>query len=165
MRVAKAAVASAVLLFAFPAFGASYRSYVNGRFGTQVEVPTGWRAEREPDNGGGRKFVSPDGRASITASGAFHVSDDIAEEVDTRLQPDEGETITYRHKGVRDAVVSGTRSQRIFYRKSILACGDRIWHDVAIEYPAAEKSAYDAMVRHVAGSLRQGRGLQAEDCE
>ena len=31
-----------------------------------------------------------------------------------------------------------------------------VWNSVSIEYPAAEKKAYDALVTHVAGSLKRG---------
>ena len=62
-------------------------------------------------------------------------------------------------------MVSGTRGDTIFYAKHILSCGDQIWNNVHLEYPATEKAAYDALVTHVAGSLRPGRSAQVPRCK
>ena len=50
----------------------------------------------------------------------------------------------------------------IFYRRSMLTCADQVWNNLEITYPASQKRAYDALVAHVAGSLRGGRpeGMQ-----
>ena len=61
-------------------------------------------------------------------------------------------------------VVSGTKGDSIFYRKSILSCRDQVWNSVSIEYPAAEKKAFDAIVTHVAGSLKAGQSEQVAEC-
>ena len=80
--------------------------------------------------------------------------------------PDDGATITYRHRGKRVLIVSGVRGDTVFYRKSILSCRDQIWNSVSIEYPAARKAAYDALVTHVAGSLRfGGASAQIPNCK
>ena len=51
----------------------------------------------------------------------------------------EGGTVTYL-RGERDwIVVSGTKGDRIFYRKAVIACGGKVWHHVAFEYPVALK--------------------------
>ena len=42
--------------------------------------------------------------------------------------------------------MSGTRGDTIFYRRSIPSCGNKIWNDLVIEYPAVQKAAYDAIV-------------------
>ena len=163
MRKAGLAVAG-LLLLTGGARAEPYRTYANYRFGTRVDVPQTWRAGREPQNGDGRRFTSPDGRASLTASAIFHTADSVDEEIEARLQPEPGEEITYRNRGPRAVTVSGVRGNRIFYRKSILACGDQIWHQLVIEYPTAEKAAYDAIVRQAASSIRQGTGLEAQNC-
>ena len=49
-------------------------------------------------------------------------------------------------------------------RKSILACRNQIWDSVSIEYPAAEKKAFDTIVTHVAGSLKAGPSEQVAEC-
>jgi len=141
-----------------------YRTYRNERFGVTADVPRDWKPGPPPENGDGLRFTSPDGAASISVSGSFNIGDTVAEALENEQLADDGETITYRDKRERMSVVSGTRGTVIFYRKAILSCGDQIVNRVAIEYPAARKAAFDALVTHVALSLRGGRGFQTENC-
>jgi serine/threonine-protein kinase len=142
-----------------------YRTYANSRFGTTADVPADWKSDPPPANGDGLRFNSPDKRASLTVSGSLNIYDTVEEGMKAYEEPDEGEKITYRHREPRALVVSGTRGNTIFYRKRILSCGDQIWNSVDLEYPAAEKTAYDAIVTHVAGSLRPGRSAQVPRCK
>jgi serine/threonine-protein kinase len=159
------ALALAFALAAVPALAQQrWRTYFNGRFGTTAQVPADWRPGREPENGDGLVFTSPDGEASITVFGGLHVLGSVKEHMDMIAAGNAGETVTYVRRDRRAVVVSGTRGQRIFYQRSILACRDTIWHTVAIEYPAARKSAFDALVARAAGSLRQGRSWQVKGC-
>jgi serine/threonine-protein kinase len=158
------ALALALLLAALPASAQGWRTYVNGRFGTTAQVPADWRPGREPDNGDGLAFTAPDGEASITVSGGLHVLDTVGEAMDIIEEPNEGETVTYRSRNRRAVTVSGTKGQRIFFRRSILSCRDTVWNTVQIEYPAARKVAFDPLVAHVARSLRPGKGWQAKGC-
>ena len=80
-------------------------------------------------------------------------------------EPGKDETITYRHRERRAVVVSGTRGDTIFYSRHLLSCRDEIWNSIHLEYPAAEKAAYDALVTHVAQSLRPGRSWQVRGCK
>ena len=141
-----------------------WRSYVNARFGTVAEVPRDWRAGREPENGDGLAFSSPDGQATITVSGGLNIDSAVEEAMRSREQPLDGETVTYKLRRGRVLVVSGVNGERVFYRKSILSCGDQIWNNVSIEYPAVRKAAFDALVTHVAGSLHFGRSAQIPRC-
>jgi hypothetical protein len=150
------AAATLLLGFACPAPAADYRNYANARFGTAADVPAGWRADEEPENGDGLVFRSPDGKASVTVSGSLHVWDTIDEAMKIYEEAGQGETITYRHREPRVLVVSGTRGDTIFYARHVLSCRDQIWNNVHIEYPAAQKAAYDAMVTHIARSLHGG---------
>lgn len=142
-----------------------YRTYANARFGTTAELPADWKPDPPPANGDGLIFRSPDGRASVTVSGSFNVWDSIDEAMKIYEQPQDGETVTYRHREPRALVVSGTRGDVIFYAKHILSCRDQVWNSVHIEYPARDKTAYDPLVTRVARSLRPGRGGQVEDCK
>ena len=125
------------------ALAASWRSYHNERFGATADVPADWRAGEPPENGDGLAFTSPDGRATITVYGGLNISGSLAEVLATRAAPNDGETVTYIHRDRHGVVVSGTRGDVIFYRKSIFACRNQVWDSVSIEYPAAEKKAYD----------------------
>jgi len=166
MRIFSTGLASAlVLTLALSmAEAAGWRTYVNPRFGATAEVPSGWKAGEEPANGDGLDFTSPDGNAVIAVYGGLNISDTVAEAIADQATPNDGETITYTHTDPHSVVVSGTKGGRIFYRKSILVCRDQIWDSVSLEYPAAEKRAYDAIVTHVAGSLRAGQSAQIPDC-
>ena len=79
--------------------------------------------------------------------------------------PQPGETITTTQRGPRTITVSGTRADRIFYRKAILSCRDQVWNGVAIDTPAADKQAFDTLVTRVAKSLRGGQGYQVKNCK
>jgi serine/threonine-protein kinase len=151
-----AAIAGQVA-FAGAALAQNYRDYGNPRFGVHADVPANWRADRPPENGDGQRFISPDGRASITVSGMYHVDDTIKEAIESRARPD-GVSVTYVKREARSVVASGLKGDRIVYTKSMLSCGDSIWNSVWIEYPASEKQKYDALVSRVAGSLRGARG-------
>ena len=159
-------VAAVTLLLACAgaAPAADYRGYANARFGTAADVPAGWRAGEEPENGDGLVFRSPDGKASVTVSGSLHVWDSIDEAMKIYEEPGQGETITYQHREPHALVVSGTRGDTIFYSRHVLTCRDQIWNNVHIEYPAAQKTAYDAMVTHIARSLHGGRSGQVPKC-
>lgn len=158
----------AVALLAVAAAAAAepqYRTYANPRFGTTADVPADWKADPPPENGDGLRFRSPDQRASLTVSGMLNSYDTIDEAMKSAEEPGEDEKITYRHREPRALVVSGTRGDTIFYTRRVLSCGDQIWNSVHLEYPAAEKAVYDALVTHVARSLRPGRSGQIPRCK
>jgi hypothetical protein len=142
-----------------------YRTYRNDRFGVSADVPTDWKPGREPDNNDGLVFTSPDGAATITVSGILNADDTPASQVIAEeQQAQSGETVTYRNKGPRQAVVSGTRDSMIFYRKTMLSCRDQVVNHLVIEYPAAQKQDFDALVTHVASSMRTSPGWQIRSC-
>jgi len=139
------------------------RAYHNDRFGTSADVPADWRPEPSPENNDGRVFTSPDGNAQAIVSGSYSVLP-RDEEFRIRLEPNDGETIQFRRSGRNWVVVSGVKDEKIFYRKSLLSCRDTIWNSVSLEYPAAGKKKYDALVAHVSASLRPGSGYGSGNC-
>jgi serine/threonine-protein kinase len=147
-----------------PAAAETYRAYANERFGATADVPASWRAGPPPANGDGLIFRSPDGNAALTVSGSLNIADSVDEAMRDQATPNDGENVTYSKAGKRDVTISGTKGDRIFYRKSILVCGDQVWNSIHLEYPARDKKAYDALVTHVARSLRGGRSEQIADC-
>ncbi len=160
-----AALAIILLSVASPAaWTQTFRTYVNQRFGAAAEVPAAWKADPPPENRDGLAFRSPDGHASIIVSGSLHVLDTVEEEMRLYEQPAPGEKITFRRRGPHFLVVSGARGDMIFYAKHLLSCGDRVWNNLWIEYPAREKAAYDTLVARVSRSFRPGRSEQVEEC-
>jgi hypothetical protein len=142
-----------------------YRNYRNERLGVSADIPSDWKAGQEPENNDGLVFFSPDGRGTITVSGILNADDTPALRVMIEEQrAGYGEKVTYRKAAGREAVVSGTRGATIFYRKTILSCRDQVLNHLVIEYPAAQKQAFDALVSHVAGSMRASPGEQIPKC-
>lgn len=117
-----------------------------------------------PENADGRVFASPDKQSRIIVSGGFRAFQKEQEFAD-RLAPGVAETVTYRRKGKDWLAVSGTKGDRIFYRKSLLSCNGTVWNSVAIDYPASQKKKFDPLVTRVARSLRGGPSDQhMTDC-
>jgi len=152
----RAATAIAAILCAGALHAEDWRSYRNTRFGTTADVPKDWTMSEAPENADGRVFTSPDKRSEIIVYGGFRIFQK-AQEIADRLAPGEGETITYERQAKDWLAVSGTKGERIFYRKSLLSCHGTIWNSVSIEYPASQKKKFDALVTRVARSLRPGR--------
>ena len=159
----RAVLIVASLLCAGVASAEQWRHYKNVRFGASADIPAGWKALPPPENGDGQVFESPDGQATITVSGIFG-TESVAEEIALRAKPNSGEAVTYKAVGATSVVVSGTKGDAIFYRRSLASCGNEIWNDLSIEYPAARKADYDAIVRHVSGSLRGGANGSIKRC-
>ena len=108
----------------------------------------------------------PRERATITVSEIpLDVDSSAAQAIPDEQQGGDGETVTYRSKSARQAVISGTRGDMIFYRKLIISCKDQILNHLEIEYPAAHKQAFDGLVAHVAGSLHSGPSWQTSSCK
>jgi hypothetical protein len=142
-----------------------YRKYRNERFGVSADIPSDWKAGQEPENNDGLVFSSSDGKATITVSGILNADDKPAPRVMIEEQrAGDGEKVTYRKAAGREAVVSGIRGSTIFYRRTLLSCGDQVLNHLVIEYPAEQKQAFDSLVLHVAGSMRASPGEQVPKC-
>ena len=72
----------------------------------------------------------------------------------SRMGVNPGDRVTYQQRGRGWSVVSGyTADDRIFYRKTMLACEGRKWHNLAFEYPASDKRAMDEFVTRASYAL------------
>ena len=109
-----------------------------------------------------RRFVSPAGDAwlALYARPADRVSTSAYIEA---VKSAAGERITYQRQGRGWVVVSGYRGDRIFYRKAMLACGNRKWHNLEFEYPAAEKRAFDRFVTRASFALQAYARVGCDD--
>jgi hypothetical protein len=115
-------------------------------------VPPGWQLQPPDPNWNGRRYLSPDGTASVAYYSAPTDQEPIAAHMKAIAFVD-GEEITYL-RGERDwIVVSSLKGDRIFYRKAALACGRKSWHHLAFEYPAEAKRNMDGLVTNVARAL------------
>ncbi|TPI15183.1 hypothetical protein FJW06_07175 [Mesorhizobium sp. B4-1-3] len=135
-------------------------AYVNARFGTVCTFPEQIFSKRmpEPENGDGLEWQSADG-ASVTCYGGYNAQGDTPKSLveNEKASPEPGEKVTYGKTGKNWAVLSGTKDDKIFYRRSVFGKGDVI-HTVFIEYPAALKAKYDPLVGAIAASLHEVSG-------
>lgn len=105
-----------------------------------------------------RRFVSPDGDAWLSLYSTDVEGSATLIPNHWRVQP--GERVTYEKRGSDWAVVSGyTHDDRIFYRRTMLACRGRKWHDLDFEYPARKKRAMDEFVTRASHALAAYRSM------
>jgi hypothetical protein len=98
-------------------------------------VPLGWRLQPNDPSWRGNRFVSPDGSSWFAAYSSPVASEPAAAHMN-RITSQDGEAITYIRREPDWLAVSGLKGNRIFYRKAVIACGGKIWHHIAFEYPA-----------------------------
>lgn len=148
------------LLFLTTTAQAKPFTYVNARFGTVCTFPDQIFSKRmpEPENGDGLEWQSADG-ASVACYGGYNALDDTPKSLleNEKANPGPGEKVTYSKTGKNWVVLSGTKGDKIFYRRSVFGKEDVI-HSVFIEYPVALKTKYDPLVGAIAGSLHEASG-------
>jgi hypothetical protein len=146
------------------AVASDWTTYVNDRFGATAQIPASYKAGDAPENDDGLRFTSPHGDATIAVWGAFAtVTDESFADYAKRLvsyDTDDGWEVSYSGGKGDWFAFSGSKSDRIFYERIIASCEGEIANHVRLEYPAARKSEFDAIVAHVAKSLRSGKGWQ-----
>ena len=153
------AMATMALAAAMPAStaadAAGFHSYQNERFGFALDLPQGWRADPPPENGDGITLRGPEGGAVLIAFGRY-ASRPFPAEAAEFTAPQPGETQTFAARGADWLVASGTRGGSVYYRKAYLACAGGLLGALSIEYAAAAKGRFDAIVTRVAKSFRPG---------
>lgn len=108
-------------------------------------VPPDWQLQPPDPNWTGKRFLSPDSSSWL----AVYTSPAAAEPIASHMQSvafAEGETLTYLRGEHNWIAVSGTKGDRIFYRKAVIACGGRVWHHIAFEFPDERKRAMEPFV-------------------
>jgi hypothetical protein len=115
-------------------------------------VPPSWQLQPPDPNWSGRRYLSPDGTASVAFYSAAADQEPIAAHMKAVAFAD-GEEVNYLRAEREWIVVSGLKGERIFYRKAALACGGKSWHHVAFEYPVAAKRSMDGLVTFVSRAL------------
>jgi serine/threonine-protein kinase len=142
----------------------AWTTYRNARFGTTIEYPARFRPGRPPDNNDGLSFVAADG-ATLSVWGSLNAMEhDIAGlEKFLREDLDAGERITYRAAGRNWLVLSGTRGERVFYRRHVLSHRNEVVNAFEISYPHSLATSYDPIVARLSKSLRSGRGYQTPE--
>jgi hypothetical protein len=132
-------------------------TYCNERFGFCVERPADFTALPAPENGDGRGFVSPDGKAEYVAFGGLAVEELNFTLADEYRIAQEGVTVTYKVLKKDWFVLSGKDTDgSIFYqktvRKTITYNGEptAVYWTVELKYPADLQSIYEPYCSTVA---------------
>jgi hypothetical protein len=124
-----------------------------GASGLSVRYPSGiFAAEAGPtEKGAGQKFKSRDGRYEFAAYSIDNAGGDTPRAYLQKNLLVPQAALVYRRATRKFFVISSIRNERIFYSRCNFA--GRI-HCVYLEYPQADKVAWDGIVSRVSYSLR-----------
>lgn len=155
-------VALIAMLAVAPAGADNWLTYHNDRYGTTIDYPDFFKAQRPPDNDDGRAFKSADG-AEFSVYASYNALDfDVAKFRDFIAKNlDPGAVVTYQAHGGNWFVVSGTKGANIFYERHTLSHDAQLTESFVISYPAALQQTYDPIVARMAKSFRSGTGFQS----
>jgi hypothetical protein len=123
-------------------------------------VPPGRQLQPPEQNWAGRRFKSRDGTAWLAIYKA-PADVPVADHMKSVAFSGEGETLTYLQGERSWIAAAGFKASRMFYRKAILACGGRVWHHVAFEYPPEIKARVDRFILLAAEGLNDSQ----TDCD
>jgi hypothetical protein len=128
-----------------------WRRYVVAETRASVDIPTAVFSDDAgvPDSGPGRRFVTADGRANLTVQSVPNDTGDSPAVFLARKNPPTG--IVYRRVTPHFFVVSSVRGETIWYNRCNRA--GRYMNCVLINYPAAEKRQWDAVVTRISRTL------------
>lgn len=129
-----------------------WRGYTNDRYGTMAAVPPGFVMQPPPGSDDGRTFIAPDGAVLRIFAAGNAFDDTPAAYIDRQIAYGDFDTVSLRRATKTWAVVSGVKGSKIVYEKFLFK--DDFVHHMTIEYPAASRAAYDAIVTRLAASLR-----------
>ncbi|MHB1207980.1 MAG: hypothetical protein ACYCZX_20615 [Rhodospirillaceae bacterium] len=124
-------------------------------------IPPGWQLQAADPKWKGKRFVSPDGSAWFAVYSTSINNEPPAAHMKAIAFVD-GEEISYVRAEQNWIAVSGLKGERVFYRKARIACGGRIWHNIAFEYPAGLKRAMDRSVRRASAAVDRS---DSDGCE
>jgi len=149
-----AAIAIVGILAPALAFGGDteWRRYVIPSTGTSVDMPVSIFTSDagEPDGGTGRRFFTEDRRADLTVQSVPNLGNESPAAFLAKMRPPAG--IVYKRITPDFFVVSSIRNDRIWYNRCNR--GDSSMNCVMINYPAAEKRQWDAVVTRISRTLR-----------
>jgi serine/threonine-protein kinase len=117
-------------------------------------VPPKWQLQPPDPNWRGKRFLSPDGSSWLAVYSFPAANESIASHMQS-VAFAEGESLT-NLRGERNWIaVSGSKGDRIFYRKAIIACGGKVWHQIAFEYPIGLQREVEPFVMRAAVIINQ----------
>lgn len=133
----------------------AYKTYHNARFGYRIDYPADFRPQPEAENGDGRRFVSPDGQAVLSAYAGYNALNGglaASRKIARQAWQQQYATFTLDQPTRTGYVLSGQVKGRIFYEQTVLQRNTLttfLW-----EYPATRKTSMDAVIRHTIRTLQ-----------
>ena len=167
MAAALSAVVIAVLAASVPGSSGktkaaeSWTAYKNPRFGYTLSYPSSvFRPQAPAENGDGQSFLSTDGKSKIAVYAT--VNDEHftpAQYRETILKEFTGyNQIDYSPKGKTWFVLSGIRSDVIYYQKVMFSCRDNVINALSVTFPRAEKKFYEGLIEVMEDNFKPGTG-------
>lgn len=125
--------------------------YQNDRYGYGLDIPPGFTAIREADNGDGGTATSSEGNAALAVWGTNLLTESFKSDAGQRLEAAtlDGWEISYKNIGAKAASFSGTKEDRILYVRGKPGCDGQAAY-FQLEYDAAAKDALDLTVKRMA---------------
>lgn len=141
-----------IALTACAAFGQSYKSYDNSRFGYTISYPADLlKPQGEADNGDGQIFLGERAEMRVYGSNLL-LNETLAEEYKAIVR-EKGSTVTYKLLKAKFFVVSGIDHGRIYYQKTFRNA-DGAFITFMIEYDESMRSTYDKAVTKMVASFK-----------
>ncbi len=140
------------------AAAAQVKTYVNEKYAYRVDYPSAELiAKGEADAGDGQRFVSTDGKITVLVWGQFDVLDEtLASKLAAALKRDKlaaNDPKVYKVQKPGWYVYSGVKgAAMIVYEKTFLT--DGVFKNLRFEYPVAERTRGDAIVKSMAASFQ-----------
>lgn len=129
-----------------------WETYVNGRYGYSVSYPSDLlAAQGEADNGDGQIFADGNAAEMRVFGSQMLLGKTMLGEYSRLLK--ENPNATYKLFRNNFFVVSGKRSNRIFYQKTIMK-NDGSFITLSIEYDAGKRDIYDKVTARIAKSFK-----------
>lgn len=130
-----------VLFAAAPAAAQFWTQYANARFGYSLDIPPGYEAQGESDNGDGQVFFDPATTQTLTVWGGF-VLDDLEAEVRSIISSEEdnawnitGETVTPSW-----AEFTALKGMRVLHQRLIAGCDGAAYAAFRLDYLVTDTS-------------------------
>lgn len=120
---------------------AEYVPYYNERFEYKVYYPNFMKREEEPMNGGGLSFTYRE--VTLSTYGYYDFTEGDVDE----MYKTASENATYKFKKQNFFIVSGVRSNLIFYSKYVLL--NDVWFVLELSYPPKYKEYMNPLINHV----------------
>ena len=133
----------------------AWQTYVVPETGAKADIPVTIFSQDggKPTDGYGRRFLTADGRANLTVQSIPNAANNSPAAFLAKKDPPSD--IIYKRVTSSFFVVSSIRNGRIWYDRCNRAA--RYMQCVLINYPAAEKRQWDAVVTRISHSLAGSR--------